>query len=64
MAGKMRDIMSPAPVSMPAGESVSAAARAMKERGIGAVLVVADGKLSGLHRRSALADISAAPADE
>jgi CBS domain-containing protein len=44
----MRDIMSPAPVSLTADASVSAAAQAMKEHGIGTVLVVADGKLSGL----------------
>ena len=31
MAMKMRDIMSPAPVSLAADESVSAAAQAMKE---------------------------------
>jgi CBS domain-containing protein len=48
MATKMRDIMSPAPVSMAATEPVSAAARAMKEHGIGTVLVVADGRLTGL----------------
>ena len=48
MAAKMRDIMSPAPVSMAATEPVSAAARAMKEHGVGAVLVTVDGRLSGL----------------
>jgi CBS domain-containing protein len=48
MARKMRDIMSPAPVSMAANEPVSAAARAMKEHGIGAVLIMVDGRLSGL----------------
>jgi len=48
MARKMRDIMSPAPVSMAPTESAAAAARAMKEHGIGTVLVLADGKLSGL----------------
>jgi CBS domain-containing protein len=45
---KMRDIMSPAPVCMAPGESVSAAAQAMKRHGIGAVLVLSDGSLSGL----------------
>jgi CBS domain-containing protein len=44
----MRDIMSPAPVCMASGESVSAAAKAMKDRGIGTVLVLFDGRLSGL----------------
>lgn len=48
MAAKMRDIMSPAPVSVAATEPVSAVARAMKEHGIGTVLVMADGRLSGL----------------
>src|ERR1700746_3060361 len=48
MATKMRDIMSPAPVTMAATEPVSAAARAMKEHRIGTVLVVADGRLTGL----------------
>jgi CBS domain-containing protein len=48
MSRKMRDIMSPAPVCMAAGESVSAAARAMKEHGTGTVLVLSGGRLSGL----------------
>ena len=45
---KMRDIMSPAPICMAPGESVFAAAKAMKQHGIGTVLVLTDGKLSGL----------------
>jgi CBS domain-containing protein len=45
---KVRDIMSAAPVCMPPGESVSAAARAMKRHGIGTVLVLTDGRLSGI----------------
>jgi CBS domain-containing protein len=48
MAGRMRDIMSPQPVCLAATESVSAAAKAMKEQGIGTVLVVTDGRLEGL----------------
>jgi CBS domain-containing protein len=48
MTRKMRDIMSPAPVCMASGESVSAAAKAMKDRGVGTVLVLFDGRLSGL----------------
>lgn len=48
MTRKVREIMSAAPVSMAASESVSAAARAMKERGIGTVLVLSGGQLSGL----------------
>ena len=45
---KMRDIMSPAPVCMAPGESASAAAQVMKRHGTGTVLVLADGRLSGL----------------
>jgi len=48
MTRKVRDIMSAAPVCMAATESVSAAAMAMKERGIGTVLVVSGGRLDGL----------------
>jgi CBS domain-containing protein len=48
MTRKMRDIMSPAPVCMASGESVLAAAKAMKEHGIGTVLVMSDGQLRGL----------------
>jgi CBS domain-containing protein len=48
MTRKVRDIMSSAPVRMAPGESVSAAARATKQHGIGAVLVLTDGRLSGL----------------
>jgi CBS domain-containing protein len=40
--------MSPAPVSLAPDESVSTAAQVMKEHGIGTVLVVTDGRLSGL----------------
>ena len=45
---KMRDIMSPAPACLAPTETVLAAARAMKERGVGTVLVLADGHFSGL----------------
>jgi CBS domain-containing protein len=48
VARKMRDIMSSAPVCMAASEPVSAAATAMRDHGIGTVLVVSGGKLSGL----------------
>jgi len=40
--------MSPAPICMAATESVSAAAKAMKRHGIGNVVVLAGGRLSGL----------------
>jgi CBS domain-containing protein len=48
MARKLRDIMSPAPECLEATEPVSAAAKAMKEHGIGTVLVLTGGELSGL----------------
>ena len=48
MTRKVRDIMSAAPACMAATESVSAAARVMKERGLGTVLVMDDGRLAGL----------------
>ena len=48
MTRKVRDIMSAAPVCMAATESVSAAAKAMKESGVGTVLVVSGGRLDGL----------------
>jgi CBS domain-containing protein len=48
MTRKVRDIMSAAPVSMAATQSVSVAAKAMKERGVGTVLVVSGERLEGL----------------
>lgn len=48
MTAKIRHIMSAAPVCMTATESVAAAAKAMKERGVGTVLVVNGGRLEGL----------------
>jgi CBS domain-containing protein len=45
---KVRDIMSAPPVCMGPGESVSAAARAMKQHGVGTVLVLVGGRPSGL----------------
>jgi CBS domain-containing protein len=48
MASKIRDLMTPAPVCMAPAESVSAAAKAMKEHGIGTILVLDDGQLRGL----------------
>ena len=48
MTRKVRDIMWAAPACMAATESVSAAARVMKERGLGTVLVMDDGRLAGL----------------
>jgi len=48
MTRKVQEIMSAAPVCMAASESVSAAAKAMKDRGIGTVLVLSGGRLAGL----------------
>lgn len=48
MAKKVRDLMTPAPVCMETADSVLAAAKAMKEHGIGTVLVLADGQLRGI----------------
>lgn len=48
MAITMGDIMSPAPACLTATDSVYAAARAMREHGTGTVLVLTDGKLSGI----------------
>jgi CBS domain-containing protein len=48
MTRKVRDVMSAPPVCMAAIESASAAAKAMKDRGTGTVLVVAGGRLDGL----------------
>jgi CBS domain-containing protein len=44
----MRDIMSAAPVCLAPGDSVFAAARAMRQHGTGTVLVLAGGRLRGL----------------
>jgi len=48
MATKIREIMTPAPVCVAPAETVSAAARAMKDHGIGTVLVVENGALRGM----------------
>jgi CBS domain-containing protein len=48
MTRTLRDVMSPAPVCVAATESVSAAAKAMREHGIGTVLVLTDGRLDGI----------------
>jgi CBS domain-containing protein len=48
LARKIRDVMSPAPVSLAPTESAATAARAMKDHGIGTVLILTEGELSGL----------------
>ena len=45
---KLREVMTPAPVTVNSDEPVTAAARAMKEYGIGAVPVLTDGKVAGM----------------
>ena len=48
MAQKVREVMTAAPVALRSGQSLVDAARAMREHGIGAVLVQDDGRLQGL----------------
>jgi CBS domain-containing protein len=45
---KIREVMTPAPVAVLATDTVTAAARVMKEQDIGAVLVTTGGKLVGI----------------
>jgi CBS domain-containing protein len=45
---KIRDVMTPAPVAVVWTDTVTAAAMAMKEQGIGAVLVTSEGRLEGI----------------
>jgi CBS domain-containing protein len=45
---KIRELMTPAPVTVALSDPVSEAAKAMREHGIGAVLVTDQGKLAGL----------------
>ncbi len=48
MAPTVRDVMTVDPVSLPADASVIDAARTMKERDIGDVIVVEDGRICGV----------------
>lgn len=48
MAQKVSELMTSAPVSLRSGQPLTEAAKAMRERGIGSVLVVDDGQLKGL----------------
>jgi CBS domain-containing protein len=45
---KIRELMTPAPVAVAPSDPASEAAKAMREHGIGAVLVTDQGKLAGL----------------
>lgn len=46
--GKVRDIMTPAPVGVYYGQTIGETARVMRDSQVGAVLVVNDGALAGL----------------
>jgi signal-transduction protein with cAMP-binding, CBS, and nucleotidyltransferase domain len=48
MAQKVSEVMTPAPVAVMPGQPVRDAAQAMRDYGIGAVLVAENGKLTGL----------------
>jgi CBS domain-containing protein len=48
MAQKVREVMTPSPVSLRSNEPLTEAARAMRDHGIGSILVVDDGQLQGL----------------
>lgn len=48
MMTKVRDIMTPAPTGVTHVESVAAAARIMRDAGIGTVLVLDEGKVRGI----------------
>lgn len=48
MAQKIREIMTPSPVTLAAERSVAEAAAEMKQHGIGDVIVLTDGKMCGL----------------
>jgi CBS domain-containing protein len=48
MDTKVRDVMTPGPIGMDYHQSVGEAARAMRDWGVGAILVVSNGSLYGL----------------
>jgi signal-transduction protein with cAMP-binding, CBS, and nucleotidyltransferase domain len=48
MDAKVRDVMTPGPIGMDYHQSVGEAARAMRDWGIGAILIVSNGSLYGL----------------
>jgi CBS domain-containing protein len=48
MAQKVREVMTPSPVSLRPNEPLTAAAMAMREHGVGSVPVTDDGELMGL----------------
>jgi signal-transduction protein with cAMP-binding, CBS, and nucleotidyltransferase domain len=48
MDAKVRDVMTPGPIGVDYHQPVGKAARAMRDWGVGAILVVSDGSLYGL----------------
>ena len=48
MDAKVRDVMTPGPIGVDYHQPVGEAARAMRDWGVGAILVVSDGSLYGL----------------
>jgi CBS domain-containing protein len=48
MAQKVREVMTPSPVSLRSSEPLTEAAKAMRDHGVGSILVVDDGQLQGL----------------
>ena len=48
MDAKVRDVMTPGPIGVDYHQSIGEAARAMRDWGVGAVLVVSNGSLYGL----------------
>jgi signal-transduction protein with cAMP-binding, CBS, and nucleotidyltransferase domain len=48
MDAKVRDVMTPGPIGVDFDQSVGEAARAMRDWGVGAILVVSNGSLYGL----------------
>ena len=48
MAAKVRDVMTAGPIGVDYDQSVGEAARAMRDWGVGAILVVSNGSLYGL----------------
>ena len=48
MDARVRDVMTPGPIGVDYYQSIGEAARAMRDWGVGAILVVGDGSLYGL----------------
>jgi signal-transduction protein with cAMP-binding, CBS, and nucleotidyltransferase domain len=48
MAQKVREVMTPSPMSLRSSEPLTEAARIMRDHGVGSVLVIDDGELQGL----------------